>query len=178
MTEMSYWTFTDAFFEEGGIFNSVFQSGFGLIATGGIPKAAFNAFKILHYLGDLQMGINSDSALLTKRSSDGSMVMALWNYVEPGQQGRPKEVNIQLSNGSFAQAKISLVDDNHGSPLKLWKSMGSPAFPSMREQALLRREAELAPPFAVRLKKPYLSLSLQPNALAVIEFRSARGPKS
>ena len=54
-TEMSYWTFTDAFFEEGGVFKSVFTSGFGLIATGHIPKASFNAFKILHYLGDQQL---------------------------------------------------------------------------------------------------------------------------
>ncbi len=52
VTEMSYWTFTDAFFEEGGVFRSVFSSGFGLIATGSIPKASFNAFKILHRLGD------------------------------------------------------------------------------------------------------------------------------
>jgi xylan 1,4-beta-xylosidase len=39
VTDMSYWTFTDAFFEEGGVFKSVFTSGFGLIATGRIPKS-------------------------------------------------------------------------------------------------------------------------------------------
>jgi hypothetical protein len=42
VTEMSYWTFTDAFFEEGGVFRSVFSSGFGLIATSRVPKASFN----------------------------------------------------------------------------------------------------------------------------------------
>jgi xylan 1,4-beta-xylosidase len=44
VTEMSYWTFTDAFFEEGGVSKSPFSNGFGLIATGGIPKASFSAF--------------------------------------------------------------------------------------------------------------------------------------
>ena len=106
-TEMSYWTFTDAFFEEGGVSRSVFSNGFGLIATGGIPKAAFNAFKILHHLGDQQIAVNSTSALLTKRSADDCLVLATWNYVPAQQQGHPKAVNIQLPNldESFQHAK-------------------------------------------------------------------------
>jgi len=28
------------------------------------------------------------------------------------------------------EAKIHLVDDDHGSPFKTWKQMGRPAFPS------------------------------------------------
>ncbi len=174
-TEMSYWTFTDAFFEEAGVSPRVFNSDFGLIATGGIPKASFNAFKILHYLGDQQLAINSDSALLTRRSSDGNLVLAVWNYNAPGQKnGRPKDVNIQLpaSERSFERAKIFLVDDDHGSPLKLWKSMGSPACPSMQQQDILRREAELPPPLIARIRDRYLAVSLKPDALAVIEFSS------
>ncbi len=55
VTEMSYWTFTDAFFEEEGVSKSPFSNGFGLIATGGIPKASFYAFKILRLMGDQQL---------------------------------------------------------------------------------------------------------------------------
>jgi xylan 1,4-beta-xylosidase len=171
-TEMSYWTFTDAFFEEGGVFRSVFTSGFGLIATGGIPKAAFNAFRILHHLGDQQLATNSTSALLTKRSADDCLVLAIWNYTPPQQQGDPKSFNIQLPNldEAFRHAKIFLVDDDHGSPFKLWEAMGSPAFPSRQQQTDLRRAAELPPPLIEKLTSRQLSLSLQPNALAVIEF--------
>jgi xylan 1,4-beta-xylosidase len=172
VTEMSYWTFTDAFFEEEGVFRSVFCSGFGLIATGGIPKAAFNAFKILHYLGDQQLATNSASALLTKRSADDSLVLATWNYTPPRQPGHSKAVSIRLlgANDGVQQVKIFLVDDDHGSPLKLWESMGSPAFPSLQQQAALRAAAELPLPQTVKMAKRRLSLSLQPNALAVIEF--------
>jgi xylan 1,4-beta-xylosidase len=172
VTEMSYWTFTDAFFEEGGVFRSVFTSGFGLLATGGIPKAAFNAFKILRHLGDQQLAVNSTSALLTKRSADDSLVLATWNYTPPRQRGEPKAVNIQLPNLDevFQHAKIYLVDEDHGSPLKSWESMGSPAFPSLQQQIDLRRAAELPPPVTEGLGKRQLSLSLKPNALAVIEF--------
>ena len=172
VTEMSYWTFTDAFFEEEGVFRSVFCSGFGLIATGGIPKAAFNAFKILHYLGDQQLATNSASALLTKRSADDSLVLATWNYTPPRQPGHSKAVSIRLlgANDDVQQVKIFLVDDDHGSPLKLWESMGSPAFPSLQQQAALRAAAELPLPQTVKMAKRRLSLSLHPNALAVIEF--------
>jgi len=175
-TEMSYWTFTDAFFEEGGVFRSVFSTGFGLIATGRIPKVSFNAFKILHYLGDEQIPVENASALLTRRSQDGCLVLATWNYVPPKESGRPENVMIQFRGTTepVSEAKIHLVDDDHGSPLKTWKQMGRPAFPSREQQAELRKVAELPPPRVAKLADQKLPLLLQPNALAVIEFPAAR----
>jgi xylan 1,4-beta-xylosidase len=171
-TEMSYWTFTDAFFEEGGVFKSVFCSGFGLIATGRIPKASFNAFKILHYLGDQQLALDTTSALLTRRSSDGGLVLALWTYIPQRETGQPMVVTIQLQGFEKTpeRAKIFLVDEDHGSPLKSWQAMGSPDFPSREQQAALRKAAALPPPFIAKLPDGQLSVSLQPNALAVVEF--------
>jgi len=49
--DMSYWTFSDVF-EEGGVVKTPFYGGFGLLAVGGIPKPAFNAFALLHQLGE------------------------------------------------------------------------------------------------------------------------------
>ena len=171
-TEMSYWTFTDAFFEEAGVFKSVFTSGFGLIATGRIPKASFNAFKILHYLGDQQLALDSESALLTRRSSDDVLVLAVWNYTPPRESGQSREVIVQLRGceKNPSRAKIFLVDDDHGSPLKSWKAMGSPDFPSIEQQVALRKAAELPPPQIAKLGDGPLSISLKSNALAVIEF--------
>ena len=48
---MSYWTFSDVF-EEQGVVKTPFYGGFGLLAEDGIPKPAFNAFKLLHRLGE------------------------------------------------------------------------------------------------------------------------------
>ncbi|MBV9105066.1 MAG: glycosyl hydrolase family 39 [Verrucomicrobia bacterium] len=174
-SEMSYWTFTDAFFEEGGVLKSVFTSGFGLIATGRIPKASFNAFKILHYLGDLQLALDSSSALLTRRSSDDGLVLALWNYAPPRESGQSKAVQIQLRGfqKSSERARIFLVDDDHGSPLKSWVAMGRPDFPSREQQAALRDVAQLPPPLIAKLVDGRLSVLLQPSALAVIEFVKA-----
>ena len=44
---MSYWTFSDVF-EEQGVVKTPFYGGYGLIAEDGIPKPAFNAFRLLH----------------------------------------------------------------------------------------------------------------------------------
>jgi xylan 1,4-beta-xylosidase len=172
VTEMSYWTFTDAFFEEGGVFRNVFSSGFGLIATGRIPKASFNSFKILRHLGDEQLAIESVNALLTRRSEDNSLVLAVWNYVPPRESGEPKRTTIYLRGTASAirEARIHLVDDDHGSPLKGWERMGRPPFPSRDQQAQLRKLSELPPAQAVKLMNQKLTISLQPNALAVIEF--------
>jgi xylan 1,4-beta-xylosidase len=174
-SEMSYWTFTDAFFEEGGVFKSVFTSGFGLIATGRIPKASFNAFKILHYLGDQQLALDSTSALLTRRSGDGVLVLAIWNYIPPRESGQSKAVNIRLRGfeENPEHVRVFLVDDDHGSPLKSWHAMGSPDFPSREQQAALRKVAELPPPLTAKLADGQLLVSLQPNALAVIQFAEA-----
>ena len=53
-TMMSYWTFSDVF-EEQGVVKKPFYGGYGLIAAGGIPKAGFNAFAMLHRLGDQRL---------------------------------------------------------------------------------------------------------------------------
>jgi xylan 1,4-beta-xylosidase len=177
VSEMSYWTFTDAFFEEGGVFRSVFSSGFGLIATGSIPKASFNAFRILHFLGDEQIPIENDSALLTRRSRDNALVLAIWNYVAPDQSGKPKTIDIELGNCTpIDQARLSLVDDDHGSPLKVWEKMGRPPFPSLKQQARLRRAGKLPAPETFPVKDQKFTLQLQPNALAILELMPGHSP--
>ncbi len=65
-TIMAYWTFSDVF-EEQGVVKKPFYGGYGLIAVGGIPKAAFNAFALLHRLGDQRLSPELKDALVTKR---------------------------------------------------------------------------------------------------------------
>src|SRR5438874_6668635 len=67
---LSYWTFSDVF-EEQGVIKQPFFGGFGLISEGGVPKASFNAFKLLHKLGESRITVDSESALVTKRA-DGA----------------------------------------------------------------------------------------------------------
>jgi xylan 1,4-beta-xylosidase len=109
---MSYWTFSDVF-EEQGVVKTPLYGGFGIIAEDGIPKPAFNAFKLLHQLGDQRLELNSDSALLTKRK-DGSLVLAVWNYGPPEKAGDPKTVSLQFKGKQFKSALVSSADQDHG----------------------------------------------------------------
>lgn len=169
--DISIWTFSDVF-EEGGVAKSPFYGGFGLIATGNIPKASYNALKLLHMLGDTRIQAENEDCIITKRK-DGSLAIATWNYAEPYDAGEAKTVEINLSGMPNAkQAKIHLVDRDHGSALTKFEQMGKPPFPSREQQKELRAAAELPAPEIRQLSgtTPKLTLNLKPHSLALIEI--------
>jgi xylan 1,4-beta-xylosidase len=170
VSTMSYWTFSDVF-EEQGVVKTPFYGGFGLIAEGNIPKASFNAFRLLHMLGNERIPLDSDSTLVTRRA-DGSTAIAVWNYAEPEEAGQPRDFAITLTGFTGVSGlRITTIDASHGSALSLWESMGRPAFPSREEQQKLRQAAEL-PSATERTVSPggQVNLRLQPKSLALIEL--------
>lgn len=170
LNEMSYWTFSDVF-EEQGVVKEPFYGGYGLIAEGGIPKPAYAVFNLLHHLGDQRISLNSDFALATRRP-DGTLVLALWNLVPPEQSGMPKSVAINFRNsGQLSRATISRVDHDHGDAHAAYQKMGSPRYPTQTQLMELRRAAQVPPPEIQDLKNNQLTVSLPGNGLAVIEIR-------
>jgi xylan 1,4-beta-xylosidase len=170
LTEMmSYWTFSDVF-EEQGVVKTPFYGGFGLLAERSIPKAAFNDFALLHQLGDVRLEVHSDSALVTRRS-DGGVAIAVWNLFLPEETGSPKTVTLHFKGfGSAHSARITMVDNEHGSPLPAWNKMARPASPTLAQIETLRRAAALPSPREQNLANDSLTLTLQPHALALIEI--------
>jgi len=168
---MSYWTFSDVF-EEGGVARSPFHGGFGLIAAGGIPKASFNDFRLLHQLGEQRLAVSSDSALVTRRA-DGTLVIAVWNYAPPGPDGATRTYQLAFRNVPGARrAYIWRVDRDHGSALTAWRAMGEPRFPTLEQHSILLQAAQLPGPRIETLAPadPRLTLQLRPHALALIEL--------
>jgi xylan 1,4-beta-xylosidase len=168
---LSYWTFSDVF-EEGGVAKSPFHGGFGLIAAGGIPKASFNDFRLLHRLGDQRLNVASDSALVTRRT-DGMLAIAVWNYAPPGPGGASRAYRLSFRNVPDAhRANIWVVDADHGSALAAWEAMGKPQFPSFEQQKTLLQAATLPGPRVEALApgNPALTLQLRPHALALVEL--------
>ena len=171
---MSYWAFSDVF-EEQGVVKRPFYGGFGLMAAGNIPKAAYNAFALLHHLGTLRLEAKSDAALITK-DADGALAIAVWNYAPPGEiheSGAAR--NFTLSFKGFpagVTAWISVVDRDHGSSLTAWEAVGRPDFPLPHQQEQLRAAGRLPPPEVRHLQgeNPKLELTLAPHALALVEI--------
>lgn len=169
---MSYWTFSDVF-EEGGVVKRPFYGGFGLIAAGNIPKASFNAFKLLHELGDERLALDSDEALATRRSG-GNLEVAVWNYAPPGAEGSPKQITLDLKGLARDQhhVRIQILDREHGSSLEAWLAMGRPDFPTREQQRRLRVAAQMPAPQVQTLStrgSATVTLNLPGQSLALVE---------
>jgi len=163
---MSYWTFSDVF-EEQGVIRTPFYGGFGLIAEGGVPKAAFNAFRMLHELGDQRMQPELQNALVTKRP-DGTLAIAVWNYSAPGTTGRARQFHISVKGFSGTpQYHVEIVDQDHGSALEAWQAMARPPSPT-REQTQRLQQAGTA----TQELNSTSSFLLPSQGLALIEVRS------
>ena len=144
--EMSYWSFSDVF-EEQGVVKQPFYGGYGLIAAGGIPKPAFAAFKILH-----QLGTTAGARLRFSAGDPRCGRFAGRGGMEPDscrgrrvrrQTGNP--ANSRISAAS-AQASISRVDRDHGDPHPAYEKMGSPVYPTQAQLEKLRQSVVPGPP--------------------------------
>ncbi len=176
---MSYWTFSDVF-EEQGVVRTPFYGGFGLVAADGIPKPAFNAFAMLHQLGDHRIKLESESALAT-RSNDGAVEVALWNYAPPfgtgasytpppATLGAAKSFDVTVVGvASNAPVEVWRVDDDHGNAVKKFDSMGRPTGSLTQDQIKqLRAAGAMAPPEKVHLASGHLQISVPEHGLVLI----------
>ena len=106
-------------------------------------------------------------ALITKKD-DGSIVIAVWNLVEPGATAAAKEFAIDVRAGGAKNATILRADAQHGDTLDAWKTMGSPQYPSREQIDQLRKTGAPAVAEVVSIKSGRLSLNVPPQGLAVI----------
>jgi xylan 1,4-beta-xylosidase len=167
---MSYWTFSDVF-EEQGVVKQPIYGGYGIIAEDGLPKPAFNAFRLLHDLGDQRIAVDSKSVLVT-RKQNGNLVIATWNLFLPEERGEPKQVTLNLKGiKGNARILISRLDSRHGSLLDSYDAMGRPPYPTSAQIEKLRQAATLPPPEAARLHDGKITVTLPPQGLALVETR-------
>jgi xylan 1,4-beta-xylosidase len=168
---MSYWTFSDVF-EEQGVVRRPFYGGFGLMAAGGIPKPVFNAFKMLHALGEVRFDSDSEHALVTRRA-DGAFVVALWNYVAPGESSAPLAIALRLPQGTRA-VRLRRLDESHGDVHGEYVKMGSPEYPTRNQLQALKLSAALPEAEQLSIVNDRVSITLPPNGLVTAEILPQR----
>ncbi|MGH8191370.1 MAG: GH39 family glycosyl hydrolase [Rhodanobacteraceae bacterium] len=179
---MSYWTFSDVF-EEQGVPKTPFYGGFGLIAEYRIDKPAFNAFAMLHRLGEVRLPLKSGSALATRRT-DGALVLALWNYAPPvgdgptytpgPPKGTTKHFEIRFVHlAAGATATVWRLDATHGNVIATFDKMGRPAFPSRTQIEELRAAGHPANAQQITLSDDRLALDIPPQGLVVVEVKGS-----
>jgi xylan 1,4-beta-xylosidase len=165
---MSFWTFSDVF-EEGGPIPKPFEGQFGLRAKGGINKPSYYAFALLHQLGDQRLANPSKNVIVT-RSSDGSLIIAAWNIVDPDQPPAQKEMTL-VFRGVRPDASVSIVrvDEDHSNTLKAYAAIGKPLDPTEAQVEQMNRETALESPEQQKLENGKLPLHLGSNALLLIK---------
>ncbi len=181
--QMAYWDFSDVF-EEQGVIHTPFYGGFGVIAERDIPKPAFNAFAMLHQLGDKRLTVDSEDALATL-TAGGQLVLALWNYAPPYGEGAAytpppatlppsKTFHLQLTHISpNATVTVERLDADHGNALKLFDQMGRPATPSREQIIQLRAAGSPTPPETVRLHNGSLDLTVPAQGLVLLKVQGS-----
>ena len=164
---LSYWTFDDVF-EENGVVRQPFYGGFGTIAAGGIKKPSFYAYALLHKLGEERLA--NDANILVTRRKGGTLVIAMWNAVDPDKKGAPETVTLRFNNiGSGSNATIHRVDATHGNVLTAYQAMGSPRYPTQKQITDLNHASELGPPQKTKLQNGEIRLEVPVNGLVVME---------
>ena len=174
---MAYWTFSDVFDEQGPV-QQPFYGGFGLVSTGGVPKPAFNAFRLLHLLGSRRIPVASDSTLVTVRDN-GSLAIALWNWAPPGQSGPDKQVTLSIT-GLTGKRRVVVrqIDNRNGSFWPAYKHLGEPRFPTGEQYRELRKAAELLPVQSRDWNGGVVNLTLPAHALALVEIETDRASQT
>jgi xylan 1,4-beta-xylosidase len=161
----SYWVLSDVFDESGGPSGSYilgrggnlpFGRVFGLMTFQGVRKAAFNAFKMLNYLGPRRLmsggGTGGDGvdAMATTSASGDELQILVYNYFATLNTTGSDDVTVTLNNLPAALAGKEVfvthfrVDETHSNPYSVWTSQGSPSNPTEDQWRAMRQAQHLA----------------------------------
>jgi len=88
----------------------------------------------------------------------------------PEEVGSPKDLTLHFKGLPQGSARVSIVDDEHGSPLPAYKELGAPQSPTPAQIAQLRKAAALPDAQPRAINHETLTITLQPRALALVEI--------
>ena len=160
----SYWAISDLYEENDTGTNTAFRGGnFGLLLKGDpqiatsfdVAKPAFNAFRLLHLMGDVQVsttggttanGVNAAATLLGDNSA---LQVLVYNHTDGGTASATDStlVNLTVNNLPFGAGPLRvrqyIVDHTHANAYTTWVGQGSPAKPTATQWSALSASAEL-----------------------------------
>ncbi len=152
---MSYWTYTDIFYEPGPP-NGPFHGGFGLMTTDGVRKPAWFAYKYLHALTGKEVPTTDPQSWA---ASDGKRAAAIvWDWRLPDQKtsnrpyytklhpsGPAAPVTIRFAHlepGSY-RLEVRRTGFQHNDPQSAWIEMNKPtqlSAPQLAKLQMLTRD--------------------------------------
>jgi xylan 1,4-beta-xylosidase len=169
----SYWTFSDIF--EENYFSSIpFHGGFGLMNIYGIPKPAYRAYQLLHWLGNdlLKVTGKHDTVDVWMVRKKNIINIMMTNWALPRHPIKTELVKVQLDNIKKVKASfIERIDDDHANARKKWTDMGSSGSLTANDVSALELASSLVmEPFPIRQEKGsvFVELMMPPQGVACI----------
>jgi xylan 1,4-beta-xylosidase len=160
-----YWVISDLYEENDTGTNTAFRPGnLGLLLKGDtaigaisydVAKPAFNAFRLLHLMGDVQVsttgGTTGDgvNAGATVAADNSAMQILVYNHTDGGTASSTAStlVNLTVNNLPFGTGPVRvrqyIVDRTHSNAYTTWVGQGSPARPTLAQWTALSASAEL-----------------------------------
>ncbi|MGC4090390.1 MAG: hypothetical protein QM756_21430 [Polyangiaceae bacterium] len=164
-TGYAYWTISDVYEEIDTGTALAFRPGnYGLFLKGDasipdsydVPKATFNAFRLLHWLGNTRLSVTGGTsadgvdAIATTSSDPSTALQVLVHHHVKGPDAgavAPAVVKLRVDNLPFAAGPLKLrhylVDQTHSNAYATWLDLGMPTKPSAEQWATLRDAADL-----------------------------------
>jgi len=160
----AYWTISDLYEEFDSGKNLAYREGnYGLFLKGDprypesfeVAKPAFNAFRLLHMLGDTRLattgGRTGDgvNGIATLASENSVLQLLVYNHVDGGKANSEDStlVSVTFNNLPFSSGKVRVrhyvVDRNHSNSYYIWVQMGKPQQPAQSQWSQLRSAGEL-----------------------------------
>ncbi len=145
---VAYWTISDVF-EESQMRHTPFSGTYGLITLQGIPKAGYNAFKLMKKMRGKVFVTHVNAPLgcgvLACEENDIIRVL-LWNCQPPEITSRPDWSDTLAFDNINAEdyiAEKALIREGQGSAYEAWLEMGKPANLTAFEEDYLRARSEM-----------------------------------
>lgn len=171
-------------------------AGFRELATNGLDKPVFNAFRLFGLLGQERAEVEEPSALATEQivaegvrtkpdiralatKSDRGVEILVWNYHDDDVSAEPASVVLAIDglpqDAHHAILQHFRVDANQSNSFAAWKAMGSPQTPSAVQYQGLERAGQLqllSSPTWIRLARgmTQVEFELPRQALSLIKL--------
>jgi xylan 1,4-beta-xylosidase len=157
---LSYWAISDVF-DEGSWYAShstgLFGQVFGLINQHGIRKATFNAYKMLHMMGNTRLSLSGNTTgdndgvdgFATVSSDNSQVAVMVYNFYKTlSGQTAVDDVNLTVNNLPFPNGPVEVrhyrVDSLHSNPYGVWLKLGKPSSTNTSAMDQIRAASDLA----------------------------------
>ncbi len=159
----AYWVLSDLYEEFNSGTNTAFREGnYGLLLKGDaaipasfdVAKPPFNAFRLLHMLGDVVVsttgGTTADgvNAVATVMNDNSAIQILVYNHVNGGAANSASSnlVTLTVNNVPLTgtiNVRHYMLDRTHSNSYQTWATMGKPAKPNATQWSQLSSAAEL-----------------------------------